>query len=125
MDNKVKMKEETKLWLNKSKDDLKKAKSNFKIKNYDVASFLCQQAVEKGLKAVLIERTNTFPKIHDLVRLGKLVSLSNNLLKDCEVLNPVYIETRYPIFNRKYSKKEATKDIKNAEGIIKWIKKNL
>jgi len=120
------MREETKRWIEKAKDDLKKAKDNFNIKNYDLTSFLCQQAVEKALKAVLIEKTKRFPKIHDLVRLGKLAKIDKKLLKDCEKLTFVYVETRYPDINiRKYDKEEAKEDIKIAERILKWVIKKL
>lgn len=120
------MREEVKRWLDKSKDDLRKAKDNFKIGNYDLASFLSQQAAEKALKSLLIERTKTFPKIHDLVRLGKLLKIDDSLLKDCEKLTFVYIETRYPdISNRKYTEKESEEDIKIAEKIIIWTVKEL
>jgi len=120
------MREETKKWLDKAKDDLRKAKDNFKIENYDLTSFLCQQAVEKSLKAILIERTKKFPKIHDLVKLGELVGLDEKLLKNCEKLSPVYIETRYPnVSEEDYTKKESSQDIKTAEQIIKWTTKNL
>lgn len=119
------MKQETKKWVDKAKDDLRKAKDNFKIENYDLASFLCQQAVEKSLKAILIEKTNEFPKIHDLVRLGKLVELDKKLLKDCEGLTAVYIGTRYPDIEDKYDEEESAKDIDVAERIIKWAIKKI
>lgn len=120
------MKEEVIRWWDKAKDDLKKAKDNWNIKNYDLSSFLCQQAVEKALKAFLIEKTNKFPKIHDLVKLGKLAGLDRDLLKDCERLTFVYTETRYPdASDAKYSKEESERDIQTAEKILKWIGKNL
>ena len=116
------MKEEVERWLNKAKDDLRKAKDNLNIKNYDLTSFLCQQAVEKALKSVLIEKTKEFPKIHDLVRLGKLAEINKELLKECEKLTFVYTETRYPdTSDREYTQQEAEDDIKTAEKIIKWI----
>lgn len=120
------MREEVEKWFNKAKDDLRKAKDNFNIENYDLTSFLCQQAVEKALKSVLIEKTKKFPKIHDLVRLGKLVGMNEELLKNCEKLTFVYTETRYPdISDRNYTKQEAEDDIKIAERIIKWATEKL
>lgn len=119
------MMEETKLWLNQAKSDLRKARSNIKIKNYDLASFLSQQAAEKSLKSLLIEKTKTFPKIHDLVRLGKLLNMEDELLKECEILNPVYIETRYPVSTTRYTKEEAESDIRRAQKVLKWVKKRL
>ena len=120
----ITMKEEVKRWWIFAKDDLRKAHDNFNIGNYDLSSFLCQQAVEKALKAVLIKKTNEYPKIHDLVMLGNLADLDKNLLKYCEKLTFVYTETRYPDASyRKYSKEESETDITIAEEILTWIEK--
>ena len=120
------MREEVQRWLNKAEDDLKKAKDNCNIKHYDLASFLCQQTVEKALKAVLIEETKKFPQIHDLVKIGKLVNISEDLLKECEKLTFVYVETRYPdVSNRKYTKRESLEDIESADKILQWVKERL
>ncbi|MBL7147705.1 MAG: HEPN domain-containing protein [Nanoarchaeota archaeon] len=83
------MKEETKRWLTKSKDDVIKAKDNLKIKHYDLVSFLCQQSTEKALKSFLIEKTGKFPKIHDLVKLGKLANLEKDKSKFCLYTNKI------------------------------------
>ena len=113
-------------WVEKSEDDLRKAKDNFKISNYDLSSFLCQQSVEKALKALLIKKTKEFPKIHDLVRLGRLVGLNKKFLTNCKRLTSVYIETRYPgISDDEYSKDESLEDIQMTEEILKWVKKKL
>ena len=120
------MNEETSLWIKRAKSDLKKAKDNIGIKHYDLVSFLCQQSAEKSLKAVLIEKTNNFPRIHDLVKLGRLVNIDEILLKECEKLISAYIEARYPDTpDRKFTKLESVKDIKSAEIILKWAKKQI
>jgi deoxyhypusine synthase len=120
------MEEEVKRWINSAKDDLRKAKDNFNISNYDLTSFLSHQSVEKSLKAILIKRTKKFPRIHDLVRLGKIVGLDDDMLKDCEELTFVYTETRYPdASTRKYTKNESQEDINIAERILKWVEDNL
>jgi len=120
------MKQETKKWIEKARDDLKKAKDNFRIGHYDLASFLCQQAVEKSLKAVLIERKNEFPKIHDLVRLGKLVELDEKFADKLKELTLIYIYTRYPdIPEEKDLISKSAEFIKHTEEILKWVQKNL
>ena len=60
------MKEEVKRWLDKAKEDLEKAEVLLKSEHYDGAAFFSQQSAEKALKAIIIKRTNNFPKIHDL-----------------------------------------------------------
>lgn len=113
-------------WLKKAERDLISAKKNLEIKEYNVASFLCQQSVEKALKSFLINKNKEMPKIHDLVRLGKLVDLDKKLLDGCEKLNPVYTESRYPdISERDYKMDETKKDIETAEEILKWVKNKL
>ncbi len=39
-------------WLERAEKDLNSAKITFKDKLFDVSAFLCQQAVEKALKAM-------------------------------------------------------------------------
>lgn len=120
------MEKEFKRWFISAKEDLKKAKDNFNIGNYDLTSFLCQQTVEKALKSLLIKKTKKFPRIHDLVRLGKLVNIDKDLLDDCKKLTTVYTETRYPdISIEKYTKEESEDDIKTAEKILKWVTEKL
>ena len=120
------MGEEIQRWFDKAKDDLKKARDNFEMGNYDLTSYLCQQAIEKSLKSVLIKRTKSFPKIHDLVKLGKSVKLNKDLLEGCKRLNSVYIESRYPdVSSDKFTKEESQEDIKITEEILEWAKKQL
>lgn len=120
------MKPETKKWIDKARDDLQKAKDNFKIEHYDLASFLCQQAVEKSLKAILIERKSEFPKIHDLVRLGKLADIPNKLTKRLRELTLIYVYTRYPdIPEEKDLMSKSADFIKHSEEVLKWIEKSL
>ena len=43
--------------------------------------------------------------LHRLVKLGRLINISKDLLKECEKLTFVYVETRYPdVGNRSYTK---------------------
>ncbi len=60
------MRQEVKRWLQQAKEDLDAAEYNFKGGRFRLAAFMCQQTAEKALKALLINRTNAFPKIHDL-----------------------------------------------------------
>ena len=43
-------------WFNLAERDFSSAKKNFKKKIYYVSAFLCQQSVEKGLKALYIKK---------------------------------------------------------------------
>ena len=77
------------------------------------------------MKAILLEKGNEIPKIHDLVGLAKILDLDESMISDCEKLTVVYLDARYPdIGTEKYTKKEASEDIQIAEGILKWARKN-
>ncbi len=49
--------------------DLKRAELAFKERDYPATAFWAQQAVEKALKALLLLKKGTFPKIHNIKRL--------------------------------------------------------
>lgn len=113
-----------------AKDDLDSAKSNLENKKYYVCALLSQQAVEKALKALLIEKTNTLIKIHDLVILGRKVGLPNDLIKKCEQLSRVYIETRYGVVgsyipSQKFNKHNSSELFNIAKEVIAWVEKNI
>jgi len=93
------MKPETKAWIEIAREDFESAKVLIKKKLYRTVCFHCQQAVEKVLKAYLVEGGVKFKRVHDLVdlktgieRLGRKVSLT---LEDAAFLNSVY-RSRYP-----------------------------
>lgn len=55
------MKQEARNWLDRANEDLAGAQFNFDGDKNDIAAFLCQQAAEKALKALLIHHTGQFP----------------------------------------------------------------
>jgi len=122
------MKEEIKRWLEKAKSDFKQAKDNVHIENYDLASFLSQQATEKALKAYQLKKEKKFSKTHDILFLARRLGLPDGLIEKCDKLNPVYIETRYPDASGQFedfTKEESLEDILIAEEVLEWIEKNL
>ena len=57
------MRQEIKVWLDQSNDDFDGAIYNFDGEKYYIAAFLCQQAVEKILKALfLLEKKGEVPQ---------------------------------------------------------------
>ena len=65
----------------------------------NVVAFHCQQAIEKYLKAFIIENDVPLQKIHDLIRLNEMVKEVRDLGIDEEklaVINEVYFDSRYP-----------------------------
>lgn len=83
------------MWKQAEKD-YEAAKRNFDIKQYYLVAFLCQQAVEKALKALYIKKYKRLLKVHDLVLLARKVDAPSEIQDLCKSLNSYYIETRYP-----------------------------
>ncbi len=120
------MTEEIKRWILQAQEDLDVAKFLFEGKKYKQSSFFCQQAVEKGLKAVLLKKKGTLIKIHDLVKLAQLVDIDTSYVTDCEKLTVVYVDTRYPdTLSNTYSQEETALDISRAKRILQWVEKNI
>ena len=119
------MKKETRGWLNKAEEDLDTAKFNLNGGKYSFAIFLCQQSIEKALKAMQIEKLNKFDKIHDLTRLAKSISAPAEIINFCEDISPYYTITRYPDIGESLNKTDAFSKLKKSEKVITWVKQNL
>lgn len=88
------MKEEVKRWWKQTLKDIDTAKSLYRIKRYDYSYFWCQQAAEKALKTLLLNKGNKLIKTHDLVLLARKLDAPKNIIQICKELTPVYVETR-------------------------------
>jgi|JI8StandDraft_1071087.scaffolds.fasta_scaffold15574_2 HEPN domain-containing protein len=95
---------ETIIWLNYSLDDLKTAKLILSTKDDWIVPrnicYLCQQAVEKAIKAIYVSENQRFHKIHDLDSLKNNLPDSwkdfGNTITDLSQLSDWAIEGRYP-----------------------------
>ena len=93
------MSEDVKRWLELAKYDLGTAEAMYASGRYLYVLFCCQQAIEKLLKARIVERTGEFPpRTHDLTKLSQSVALSLTEGQDgfLRSLTKYYIGTRYP-----------------------------
>ena len=120
------MKEEVKRWWDVAKEDYDTAKFNFEGEDYRATTFLCQQSVEKALKAFMLKKSGKIRKIHDLVELGKNADLPSEFLNEAKQLTLAYIYARYPdIEEVRNLNKIVKKFLKASEEILKWVKKQL
>ena len=94
------MKQITKDWLNRAQDDLDVVAEIIDIEHLtNATAFHCQQTIEKSFKAILEERGELIPKIHNLIRLHNLVKGMINFAIDeifLKEISDIYIDTRYP-----------------------------
>jgi len=124
------MKKETKEWLNIAKEDKEVAEMTWKTKRYVYAIMFWQQAVEKVIKAYIIEMVNILPrKTHDIDQLLQQAKLNINELniKDTKEITRAFMRTRYEDLRRQYysDKKKVEPLIKQAQIIYLWIEKLL
>lgn len=120
----MKDKEEFEKWFKQAEADMAGAKYNFDGEKYYIAVFLCEQAVEKALKALMIKEGQGLIKTHDLVRLGRKVDLPKNFFNDLAELSSLYTEARYiPI--KEFEKEEVSNFIKFAEEVLRWIRQKI
>jgi HEPN domain-containing protein len=95
------MKKQVEDWIQLADKDLYAAeiilKNEYPLTN--IVAFHCQQAIEKYLKAFLIEKGIPVIKTHDLITLNGVIKEMNDLgidEKKLIIINEVYIESRYP-----------------------------
>lgn len=120
------MKEETKKWINKAKDDLDTAKYNIKGGKIEAGIFFLQQVAEKSLKGTYIEKANILLKTHDLILLARKVNAPKKIFDFCKELSPAYLYTRYPdIPSEDDLNIKVNEFVRYAEEILKWVEKNI
>lgn len=124
------MKKETKQWLKISSEDKEIAVEMWQTKRNVYAVMFWQQAVEKILKAYIVEFRDILPKkTHDIDTLIKqarldIKELSLNNVKE---LSLAFTRTRYEDLSRQHYTKRKTVEplVIMAEIIYLWIEKQL
>lgn len=124
------MEEEFNLWFAKAKESLDDAISSLESHRYGLATFCCQQALEKLLKAAVVKLKNQRPrKIHDLLPLLKESCLETPEEYTTEItkISKFYFLVRYPDINKKFfaTPEIARKTLKKTREIFVWIENKL
>jgi HEPN domain-containing protein len=95
----------------------------------EILAFHAQQAVEKGLKALLIQRQIEFPRTHDVRLLVRLCQTSGypsvDILVETGSLSRYAVTTRYPGEAEPVSRAEAREAAEIAAQTIAWIETQL
>jgi len=87
-------------WISLAKYDLETANVMLKAERYLYVAFMCQQSIEKILKACYVKQHKTTPPYtHNLLRLIRDLNfndeITNEITETIETLNSYYIESRY------------------------------
>lgn len=117
---------DVKLWREKAEDDFEAADYMFEGEKYSQAAFLYQQAAEKMLKAILIEKGEGLLQTHDCFVLAKKADAGSKVKEAANSLSPYYFRTRYPDAELIDLEESEMKSIKSsAEVIFQWARKRL
>ena len=97
------MKDETRAWLNYAAENLDVAELSLAHNYLNACLQNAQQAVEKYLKALIIEYGLPFKKTHAIFVLWQALAdheFDTELTEeDCSLLDSVFMPSRYPLFS--------------------------
>jgi HEPN domain-containing protein len=126
--------EKIRYWVELSNYDLDTAEAMQASKRFLYVGFMCQQAVEKILKALYVKtKLDVPPKTHNLNALIQKIGIESDVSKEyfeiIDKLDPLNIEARYPTYKEELFK-ILTYDyciaiIKETKELIEWIKTKL
>lgn len=128
------MREITKKWVELSQADLIAAQTQFRYgpkkgSAYQIAVFHCHQAIEKTLKAYLVEKDIELRKTHDITYLRALTGLAmpEKIMAFIDTINPHYLFPRYPDLPFKpsfvftYNRKNVSAIIAHTKQVTIWF----
>ena len=124
------MREETRNWWKQANADYETAVILFEKKRYYFASFACQQSIEKGLKALYLDKYKKMFQGHSLVYLAKELKVPETIFDFIADLNLEYTATRYPDIAQAapvdvYTKTNSQDHLNKANQVLQWIKKQI
>ncbi len=113
-------------WLNRAESNLKRARADRRLEGIYLEDlcFDAQQAAEKAIKAVLMERSVEFPYVHDLARLLTLLEESGvdipAPVRAVETLTPYAVIARYPTLFEPVTEEQYREAVELAQTVVQW-----
>lgn len=115
-----------------SEYDLHTAEAMLKAGRYLYVAFMCQQAVEKILKAFYVQKESELPpRTHNLLYIVDMleIDMQNKDLALLSQLNQFYLESRYPGERVKLAKvigkNETQEMLERTKGVWKCLRRKL
>lgn len=119
-------------WIEIAEYDLRTAEAMLRTGRYLYVTFMCQQAVEKILKALYVQHRGEIPpRTHNLLYVLDVLKLDIDEKEKVWLaqLNQFYLESRYPgermALARAVDKKKAADILKQTKEIWKCLKQQL
>ena len=116
-------------WVERAEYDLGTAKAMLDTGRYLYVGYMCQQAGEKLLKAIIAQQNKENLPIHNLSRLVEIAEIKNHLTSEqfnfLAELTPYCIEARYGDYKESLSEiinEQKAKEIyEKTQEIFKWL----
>lgn len=117
------------VWLDRSQYDWETAKAMLEARRYIYVAFMCQQAIEKRLKAY-IENSGTTPSpIHNLINLSKAMdvydAMPDEIKSFLQELTAYYLDSRYKEDLAKLStfmnRERSEVYLQKTEEVLQWL----
>jgi HEPN domain-containing protein len=117
------------IWMDRVEYDFETARAMLKTGRYLYVVFMCQQAVEKTVKAILAFQGKAIKPIHHISRLsahaGILHEFDQETLTFVESLSGYYLNARYKetidALSRVIGRKEAKEYLNKTNRLVTWL----
>ena len=111
-------------WISRARSSLRKARQTAPGIYLEDLCFDAQQAAEKAIKAVLLQRGISFPYIHDLGRLLELLAQAGESIpedvREAAKLSDYAVLTRYPLPGVLVDRTAYEAAIRIADDVVHW-----
>ena len=116
-------------WIRRAKSNLARARAYREDVDFADFCFDAQQCAEKAIKAVFVHRGETFPYVHDLKRLirlleGQGLKIPKYLLQGHELTRYAF-ETRYPGLADPVTRREYKRAVRIAAAVLRWAERQI
>ena len=116
-------------WLDRARSNLIRAQQRAPNVYLEDLCFDAQQAAEKALKALCIERSLEFPYVHDLTRLVTLLQEEGqpvpDEVKEAGRLTRYAVFARYPGVGDPVTEDDHERAVAIAERVVEWVEDHL
>jgi HEPN domain-containing protein len=122
------MKKSISNWWKQANRDIETAKNCISSDDYYAGVFFCEQAIEKGLKALYIKLFDEAPpRTHHIDKLASLVKAPLDIMDITYELSEDYMLSRYPDVSDElpfelYNESTATMKLIRSEELILWVR---
>ncbi len=116
-------------WISRAKSNLAMSRKADPDVDLEDLCFEAQQAAEKGIKAVFIERGEHFPFSHDLERLLRLLELNGlnipRYVHESRELTQFAHVTRYPGLAGPVKIRAYRRAVRIAAAVLRWAERHI